>query len=44
MKSILVQIILLALNCFIPDPIPFIDEIIQIIILILTIIGKTRKN
>ncbi|WP_256483875.1 hypothetical protein [Treponema sp. OMZ 788] len=44
MKSILVQIILLIINCVIPDPIPFIDEIIQIIILILTIIGKVRKS
>lgn len=44
MMSILVQIILLVLNCFIPDPIPFVDEIIQIIILILSIVGKTKKK
>jgi len=42
--SILIQIILLVLNCVILDPIPFVDEIIQIIILILSIVGKVNKK
>lgn len=41
--SILIQIVLLVLNCFIPDPLLYIDEIIQIIVLILTIIAKAKK-
>ena len=41
--AIIIQAILLILNMIIPDPIPFIDEIIQIIILIITIIAKSKK-
>ena len=31
------QILLFALNLFIPDPIPFVDEIIQAVIIIKTL-------
>jgi len=41
--AIIIQAILLILNMFFPDPIPYIDEIIQIIILIITIIAKSKK-
>ena len=41
--AIIIQAILLILNMFLPDPIPYIDEIIQIIILIITIIVKSKK-
>lgn len=42
MKSILIQLILLIINIIIPDPIPCIDEIIQILILIFTIKNKLK--
>ena len=41
--AIIIQAILLILNMFLPDPIPYIDETIQIIILIITIIAKPKK-
>lgn len=40
MKSILIQLILLIINILIRDQLPFIDEIIQILILIRTIRKK----